>query len=155
MSSVTTTSRSSRKRPPVAVRRTGYAFAAVINAAILYLLNVWPGWEELSFLTEETTEVLGLVNFSLALGVLLNVVYLFADPAWFKVTGELLTALVSLLVVLRVIQVFPFDFSTWNVDWTWLVWTILIIAAIGTFVGAVVQLVTLVRVLTSGHPQSF
>jgi protein-S-isoprenylcysteine O-methyltransferase Ste14 len=87
--------------------------------------------------------------------VLLNVVYLFADPAWFKVTGELLTALVSLLVVLRVIQVFPFDFSTWNVDWTWLVWTILIIAAIGTFVGAVVQLVTLVRVLTSGHPQSF
>jgi protein-S-isoprenylcysteine O-methyltransferase Ste14 len=139
----------------VAVRRTGYAFAAVINAAILYLLNVWPGWEELSFLTEETTEVLGLVNFSLALGVLLNVVYLFADPAWFKVTGELLTALVSLLVVLRVIQVFPFDFSTWNVDWTWLVWTILIIAAIGTFVGAVVQLVTLVRVLTSGHPQSF
>lgn len=134
-----------RKRPSVGVRRTGYVIAALVNAAILYLINVWPGWEELSFLTSETTQVLGVVNASLALGVVLNIVFIFSDPLWLKAAGDVLTSAVGLLVMVRTMQVFPFDFSGWSVDWTWLVWTILVIGLIGTAVGVVVQLVTLVR----------
>ena len=32
-------------------RRAGYVVGAVVNAAILYAVNRWPGWETVGFLS--------------------------------------------------------------------------------------------------------
>jgi hypothetical protein len=67
------------RRPPVATRQIGYVVTAVCDATQLYLVNVWPGWQAVSFLTEETRQVLGLVNLSLAAGLVANLIYLAQD----------------------------------------------------------------------------
>ena len=65
-------------------RRAGYVAAVVVNAALLFVLNVQPGWQALPFLTSATDHVLGLVNLSLAAGLAANLVYLAHDPPWVK-----------------------------------------------------------------------
>jgi hypothetical protein len=78
-------------RPSVASRRVGYAVAVVYDAALLYLVTVWPGWQAVSFLTADTRQVLGLVNLSLAAGLVANLAYLVGDAPVVKSMGELVT----------------------------------------------------------------
>ena len=107
-----------RARPGPASRRFGYVIGAAVNALLLYLVNRNPGWDAVPFLTSETTEVLGLVNASIAAGLAANVVYLVADPAWLKALGDLVTTSIGLLALVRIWQVWPLDLpdgSFWEV----------------------------------------
>jgi hypothetical protein len=45
--------------PRPAGRRVGYLVAVVVNAALLFVLNGHPGWQEVLFLTSATSQVLG------------------------------------------------------------------------------------------------
>jgi len=59
----------------VSTRKVGYLVGLVglvVNAILLYLVNERPGWRELSFLTERTTDVLPLINVSLLVSVAVN-----------------------------------------------------------------------------------
>ena len=84
-----------KSRPSVASRRFGYILAAAITVGMWFVINEWPGWQELSFLTDETRAVLGLVNFSLAVSLLVNLIYLVYDPVWFKSVGDVITTSVG------------------------------------------------------------
>jgi hypothetical protein len=86
------------RRPRPAGRRVGYLIAVVVNAALLFVLNGQPGWQDVPFLTSATSQVLGLVNLSLAVGLAVNLVYLAYDPPWLKSLGDLLTAGIGLAV---------------------------------------------------------
>ncbi|MGH4025199.1 MAG: hypothetical protein ACRDRV_11535 [Pseudonocardiaceae bacterium] len=119
--------------------------AAVLNAALLYLLNVAPGWQALSFLTKDTPHVLALVNFSLLAGVVVNAMYLACDPPWLKSLGDLVTTGIGLAVLIRLWQIFPFDFSGTSFNWTLLVRVVLVVAAVGAVIGMVTQVVSLLR----------
>lgn len=135
----------SARRSSAGSRRVGYVIAAVLNAALLYLLNVAPGWQTLSFLTNDTTHVLALVNFSLLAGVVVNVMYLACDPPWLKSLGDLVTTGIGLAVLIRLWQVFPFDFSGTSFNWALLVRVALVVATIGAVIGMVTQIVSLLR----------
>lgn len=138
------------RRPPVKSRRAGYAVAAAVNAAMWYLVNTWPGWQTLPFLTEDTSEVLGLLNASLVVAIVANVVYLAYDPTWVTSLGGMVTTGVGLAVLARFWQVFPFDFGGASVDWELIARIGLVAAMVGAAIGLVVQFVTLVRVLRPG-----
>src|SRR5690349_3794424 len=99
------------ERPTVNARRFGYVLGALINAAILWVVNVWPGWEAVPFLTEDTRLVLWLVNAGIASNIAANVIYLISDAAWIKALGGMLTTAVGLVALVRTYQVFPFDFD--------------------------------------------
>lgn len=75
-------------RPSTATRRVGYAFGILAGAVGLLLINVWPGWEALPFLTADTADVLWLVNVTLLAGIVANLVYLGYDPPWFAALGN-------------------------------------------------------------------
>ena len=60
------------KRPSTASRRAGYAVAVAINAAMLWLIHVWPGWDALPFLTADFEAVLWLVDVSLVVTIVVN-----------------------------------------------------------------------------------
>jgi hypothetical protein len=137
-------------RPSVATRRVGYTLAAAANAALLYLVNGWPGWQAVSFLTEDTGQVLGLVNLSLAVGLAANLVYLAHDGPRTESLGELVTTGVGLAVLVRLWQVFPFDFAGWSLDWSWLVRVLLGVGIVGSVIAIAVQLASLARQLGSG-----
>ncbi|CAB4877936.1 MAG: hypothetical protein F2793_05290 [Actinobacteria bacterium] len=144
MSDVQTVKKPSR-RSSAAGRRAGYVIAIIINAVLLYLINGRPGWESWDVLTADFVLVLWLVNLSLSLSFIANVLYLVYDVPWFKATCELVLAVVSLAVAVRGYQVFPFDFSSFAYGWTVLVRLILVVAMIGSSIAIIVQLVKLVR----------
>jgi hypothetical protein len=135
------------RRPPVAARRAGYLIAAGIHVVLLYLMNVSPGWEAVPFLTGDARQVLALVNVSLVAGLVCNLVYVLGDPAWLKSLGDLLTTGIGLAVLVRLWQVFPFDFGDSAVDWALAVRAVLAIGIVGSAIGIVVQLVSLFRVV--------
>ena len=49
-----------RQRPPRSARRAGYLIGALLNGALLWLVNVSPGWQAVPFLTQEFDGVLPL-----------------------------------------------------------------------------------------------
>jgi hypothetical protein len=139
-------------RPSVAARRVGYVIAIAINAALLFVVNIEPGWQVLPFLTDSTTEVLGLVNLSFAAGLVVNAAYFVHDAAWLKSLGDLITAGVGLAVAIRMWQVFPFEFHG-SFDWALLVRILLVLTMVGTSIAIVVQVISLVRLGARRHDQ--
>ncbi|MDF2093481.1 hypothetical protein P0Y31_14105 [Knoellia sp. 3-2P3] len=134
-----------RKRPTVAARRSGYVAAALINGLLLYLVNRRPGWEAVPFLTAETEQVLGLVNASIVAGVAANLVYLVADPPRLRSLGDLVTISIGLAAMVRIWQVFPFSFDPDGFPWDTLCRWVLAVGIVGSAIGIVAALVTLVR----------
>jgi hypothetical protein len=133
------------RRPSAAARRFGYLLAAVISTAMWWIINEWPGWREMSFLTSRTPEVLSLVNLSLIVGAAVNLVYAVTDSPWLKALGELVSTGIGLAAAVRVWQVFPFDFSGYSINWAALARVALVVAIAGCVIGILVQLVTLIR----------
>jgi hypothetical protein len=146
---VTMVANAPTRRAPVAARRVGYLIAAALTAGCWYVLNASPGWRELPFLTDDLGDVLGLVNLSLAVGLVANLVYLAYDSPWWRATGELVTTGIGLVVLVRLWQVFPFR-ATGSFDWPALIRITLILAIAGSIVGLVVNAVALLRGVS--HP---
>lgn len=134
-----------RRRPSPASRRAGYLVAAGLNGLFLYLVNRRPGWESVPFLTDETEQVLGLVNASITAGLVANLVYLFADPPRLRSLGDLVTTGIGLAAMVRIWQVFPFSFDEGGFPWETVFRWVLGLGIVGSVIGIVVALVTLVR----------
>ncbi|MCD2109914.1 MULTISPECIES: hypothetical protein [Rhodococcus] len=126
-------------------RRAGYLVAIVVDAVLLYLINGWPGWDVVPLLTEDTTRVLGWVNASIIAGVVTNAVYLVSDPPRLKALGDLVVNGIGLYALVRIWQVFPFDFpDDGSVPWDLIARTVLVVAIFGTIIALIVAVVRLV-----------
>ncbi|GAA1579521.1 MULTISPECIES: hypothetical protein [Kribbella] len=132
-----------RRRPSSATRRTGYAFAILINVAVLYAIHYWPGWQRAPFLTSATTQVLGWVTAALIAGLAANAVYLGADPPWLKSLGDLVITGIGFVAIIRVWQVFPFDFGNASAAWEVILRVALAIGFFGSIAAMIVQVVVL------------
>jgi hypothetical protein len=136
------------KRQTQAGRRAGYVVAAVLNGVLLWLIHVWPGWDAVPFLTADFEIVLWLVDLSLVVTIVLNLVYLVRDPRWLTAAGAVVTTAIGLAAVIRMMQVFPFDFGdsdVWPVVFRLLLWG----ALVGSIIGIVANLVTMVRAIAA------
>jgi hypothetical protein len=118
---------------------------ALVNACLLYAVHVWPGWEAVPFLTEDMTEVLGLVSATIVVGIAANLVYAISDPVWVRSLGDLVTTSVGLAAAIQLWQVFPFDFSAYSFDWALVTRTVLVVAIVGSAIGILVAAGKLVR----------
>jgi len=132
------------RRPSAAARRTGYVFAILVNGALLYAVNVWPGWDVLPFLTDEFTQVLDLVNASIVVSLVANFLYLARDTRAVKALGDIVTTGVAIAVGVRMWQVFPFDFGEATFDWELVVRILLAVGIVGMAIAIVVNIVSLV-----------
>lgn len=141
---------------PTTTRRVGYGIAIVINAALLVVVNNLLEWGWISWLTDDFEKVLPLLNLSLTATILVNAVYLVYDAEWFKSACEFGLLVISMAVLARTYQVFPFDFSAYAGTWEVLARAVIVIAMIGVGIAMVVQLVKLVRIAivagSSGPP---
>lgn len=135
-------------------RRFGYALSALITAAIAWAVNVWPGWQAVPFLTEETSEVIPLVNLSLLVGVLTNLLYMVVDPPWLKALGGLLSTAISLAVATRTFTVFPFGFGDDASLWEPLTEAFLIFLIVALALALLVQGVSFIKLLVVGPRRS-
>ena len=128
-----------------ATRRFGYSVAIVINAALLVLVNNVLVWDWFVWLTDDFEQVLPLLSLSLAASILVNVVYLFYDRAWFKSASQILVSVIGLGVAVRTLRVFPFDFSAYEFNWAAVARVVLILGVVGITVGIISEVVKLVK----------
>jgi hypothetical protein len=140
-----TTATAPTRRPSTASRRVGYLIAAALSAAFLYVVNGEPGWRDIPFLTGDTEQVLGLVNLSLVASLVANLVYVLSDAPWLKALGDLATTGIGLLAMVRIWQVFPFDFAGYWFDWPLVIRIVLVVGIVGSVIGLIIHFVSLLR----------
>ncbi len=146
----------SRTHPPVsgrptASRRFGYLVAIVANAVMLYLAHHLLAWGWPRFLTDDFEQLLPIVTVSFVAGMVANAAFICFDAAWFKSLANIVTSAISFVVALRTFQVFPFDFSGYDHDWSWLVRLVLVVGMVGAAISVVVETVRVISWSTSSH----
>lgn len=131
------------RRPPAAVRRAGYGMAALVQLAMLYVVNWWPGWHSATFLTPDAAQVVWLFNLAIAVGVVFDLAFLVHDPRWLTALGDVVTAGLGLAVLVRTWKVFPFQFTDTTIDWALFVRFGLGLAIVGAAVGLFARCISL------------
>ena len=126
-------------------KRFGYFLAAVINVALVYVVNNLLAWDVAPFLTNDFEKVLPIITVSLVATAVANVVYLFYDARWFKSLTQIGLLGISIAATARFYTVFPFDFSDYEFDWATIAKVVMIIAIVGAAVGIISEFVKLSR----------
>ena len=125
--------------------RGGNVGSALVNAAMLWGINIWPGWQVLPFLTSDMTHVLGIINASLTAGIVVNLIFVVIRNRGIMALGNLVVLGIGLAAVLRLWEVFPFDFGdSWS-GWPVVVRVLLVLGIAGSIIGALVEIVALFR----------
>ena len=121
-------------------KQIGYLFAAAANAVALWIAHQLLDWGWPDFLTAEFDDLLPLVTIALVIGIVTNLFYVGNDRWPYKPIGELLGGIVGVVLAVRTLQIFPFDFAGYDRDWSTLArviaWAILIVSAIGVLAHA-------------------
>ena len=139
-----------RRRHPTTTARVGYSIAIVLNAIMLWMAHQLLRWEWPAFLTEEFDRLLPIVTASFLASIAVNGALLIRDASRFRGLTDLVTAAFGLAVSLRTWTVFPFDFSGYGNDWTWLARTVVVVGIVGTSIGIGVAVVKMVRPAAAG-----
>lgn len=122
-------------------RRAGYAAAIGVNLCLLYVARHLLDWGWPAFLTEQYTELLPIITLSFVATIAANVLFVFYDVGWLKLLANAVTAAIGFWVAVRTYQVFPFDFSGYDHDWSGAARALLVLFMICTAVGGLVELV--------------
>jgi hypothetical protein len=126
-------------------RRAGYVVAIIVNLLVYGFINTWPGWDSFDFVTADAADVVPLVNLSIGVSILANIVYLVVDAPRVKAIGEMVVSAVAMVVSVIVLRVFPFDFSAYAFPWELVTRVVLVIAVIGSGISVLVNLYRAIR----------
>lgn len=129
--------------PPKPAARFGYAVSILVNGLMLWVVTNLLDWDIFPFLTEEFSDVVPYIAFSLVASIVVNAMYLWFDPHWFKSLTQIGLFVIGLVVTVRIFSVFPFDFSAYDFPWAGTTRTVLILAMVGVCIGMIVEAVKL------------
>jgi hypothetical protein len=134
-------------------RRGRYVSAVLGSAVIFWLVNIWPGWQTVPFLSPATSGVLGIFNASLVISVIVNLVNIAANNPWVRALGEIITSAIGLVVLARLWTIVPFDFGSSSFNWILVARILIVLACAGCGISIVVQLVTISRLALGSPPR--
>lgn len=143
--STTPDTRRTATTQPTTARRVGHILSILTNAVMLWAAYQLLDWGWPNFLTSDFAQVLGILTLSFLVGMVASATFLFRDRGRFRALADLVTGSIGIAVLLRLWSVFPFDFSVYEQDWSWLVTLLIILGIVGTSIGLVVSVVRLVR----------
>lgn len=127
--------------------RGGNIGSVLVNAVLLWGINIWPGWKAVPFLTADMERVLGMINASLTAGIIANLIFVVIRNRGVMALGNLVVLGIGLAATLRMLEVFPFDFGdSWS-GWPVVVRVLLVLGIVGSIIGMVVEIVALFRSL--------
>jgi hypothetical protein len=136
-------------RSRTTARRSSYLVAAVLDVALLILLNVSPGWAAVPVLTSAAADVVVAVDIALAVALVVNLICLAHPRRPLTALGDVVSTAAGLVAVLRLLQVFPFTFAGSATDWATITRLTLISIIVVVSIALLVQLVVLVRGLAA------
>lgn len=140
---ITEPSSASATRRPTG-KAAGYVVAIVVNVILLVAVNTGVLWDLLPFVTADIDRVVPLLNLSLAASAIVNAAYLAYDATWFTGLTQVVVLSLSMLVTVRLLQVFPFDFAGSDVPWETLLRVGLLFAIVGVAIAMIVEAVRFV-----------
>lgn len=127
--------------------RGGNIGSVLVNAVLLWGINIWPGWKAVPFLTADMERVLGMINASLTAGIIANLIFVVIRNRGVMALGNLAVLGIGLAATLRMLEVFPFDFGdSWS-GWPVVVRVLLVLGIVGSIIGMVVEIVAMFRSL--------
>ena len=97
-------------RASIGTRRFGYAVAVGINVLLVVVVNNLLGWGWLPWLTPEFEKLLPVINLALVVNIVLNLLYMAYDEPPLKAATQIIVNLIAIGVLVRTLQVYPFDF---------------------------------------------
>jgi hypothetical protein len=127
---------------PVRGRRAAYAGSLLTSLVMLLLINVWPGWEVVPFLTPRTVLVLGAVNASIVARAIADLVNVVVDLPRPRAFGDIISIGFGLIAITQVWRVFPLDVI--GTGWEVVARVLLAIGFVGSLIGIVEAIVRLV-----------
>ena len=98
-------------------RRIGYAFSLAGTTAAAVIVNVWPSWHAVPYITDAAEPVIQLINISLLLRIAFNVIFLFLESPVLTAGCDLMSAVIGLAALILMWTTFPFSFpadSGWD-----------------------------------------
>jgi hypothetical protein len=131
-----------RDAAPVGGRRGGYAASLLVSLVMLFLVNVWPGWEAVPFLTPRTVLVIGAVNASIVVRAIADLVNVVVDRPRPRAFGDIIAIGFGLIAITEIWQVFPLDVI--GTGWETVARVLLALGFVGSLVGIVEAIVRLV-----------
>jgi len=146
---MSTSQKSERRRPSKGTRRIGYGIAIAVQIALLILVNNLVEWNIAPSITDEFNDLVPYINVSLVASMVANAVYFAFDPRWFKSFTQAILNVISLVVIVQIYRIFPFDFSGSDFNWTALVRTGLIVLMILVAIGIIGEVVKMVQALAT------
>lgn len=120
-------------------RPAAYAAAIVANIVMVWVVNAIPGWNW-PFITADFPAVLWAANLSLGMQIAGNALLLFLHPRFVHHLVQAVLNAVSLLALIIVVTVYPFDFNSVLADAGDTVARVILYVAIGgTVIGILVN----------------
>jgi hypothetical protein len=132
-----------RRRARASNRRGGYAASIVVNLLMLVLINTWPGWQAVPFLTASTVLVVGAVNASIVARAVADLVNLIFDLPRLRALGDIVSICFGLVALVRIWQVFPLDVI--GTGWETVARVVLVLGFFGSIIGIIEAFVRFVR----------
>jgi hypothetical protein len=132
-----------RGRARASNRRGGYAASIVVNILMLVLINAWPGWQAVPFLTASTVLVVGAVNASIVARAVADLVNLIFDLPRLRALGDIVSICFGLVALARIWQVFPLDVI--GTGWETVARVVLVLGIFGSIIGIIEAFVRFVR----------
>lgn len=116
--------------------RSGFIAAIIINVIIYFIVNNLLNWN-LSFISPTFVEVLGILNLLIISTILINFIFLFYQPSWFRNMLHVITDILSIIMLYTFLRVFPFILN----DFFALIVTVLIVLGIlGAIIGLLIHI---------------
>lgn len=122
-------------------KKSEYIGAIVVNIILLYIFNNLLNWQ-VYFITNALNEVLWIINIAITATIIGNIIFLFFNPEWFRHILKIILNIFAFTAVYSIYSVFPFNFSSFLIDWSATI--ALIFIMLGITVATIIELFFLI-----------
>jgi hypothetical protein len=121
--------------------KSGYFGTIILSVIFYYIVNNLLNWH-IYFITGAFNEVLWIINLSILVTIVGNVLLLLYSPVRFLHIVKLIINIISFIAVYIVYKVFPFNF--YNSFYNWGFNILLILALIGIIIAIIIEIYLLI-----------
>jgi hypothetical protein len=127
-------------------RKSEYLVAIIFNLIFYYIVNNLLNWQ-VYFITNSFNEVLWIINLSIIITIIGNIVLLVYSPEKFRHVMKIILNIIAFIAVYFVYIVFPFNFYNSFYDWGFSI--LMILAMIGIIIAIIVE----IYLIITGKPK--
>ncbi len=136
-----------RQKKENSSKKSEYVGAIVVNIILLYIFNNLLNWH-VYFISNALNEILWIINIAITATIIGNIMLFVFNPEWFRHIIKIILNIFAVTAVYSIYSVFPFNFSSFLIEWS--VTIALIFIIIGIAVATIIELFSLIMNILAG-----